>query len=94
MDEHDKSYWIGDDEQCEIVVNEYELHDVVVALDHVRFACNEDIRSSKSILDIRLVGVGDITEEDRVELERRFNKLLDDMRFLDGYLHEVCDYTC
>jgi len=35
-----------------------------------------------------------MTEEDRAELERRVNALIEHMREVDCYLHDVAEYTC
>jgi len=103
----------GNDPQGEdaiLVLNEFELHDLVVALrymeDPTRPLPGEDWKSKvykrACIAAIRVHAVGfeeagehiQLAEADRKELERRFNALIETMNELDCFLHEVAEYTC
>lgn len=91
MDKQDESSWEDEEDREVVVVSEYELAAVVGDMTAVEFECNKGYRSS--VVDIRLVGVGGMEEEDREEVEKRFNKLLDDMRELECFMDKVCEYT-
>lgn len=85
------SKWLDDDDRCTVIVDEYELRDVVGDMTAVGFECNKGYRSS--VMDIRLSAVGEMSEEDRKMVEEKFNKVLDSIEELDCLMDDVCNYT-
>lgn len=85
------SKWLDDEDRCTVIVDEYELRDVVGDMTALEFECNKGYRSS--VMDVKLETVGSMDEADREKLEKMVNKLLDDMGEIDGFMDEVCNYT-
>lgn len=89
--EEDTSIWV-DDEEDVIECDEYALHNVICELGNLGFKCNDD----NGVVDkIRLKNVDEVMDEsDREMLEKKVNELLQHIRDVDCFLHDVAEYTC